>query len=122
VKRQQALGLESRVDPLQLDETVDHQAGPDEQDQRQGDLGNDQQPEQAMASRTAPGAAPAFFQSPAHVDLGGAQRGHDPEEQSGGDGNDEREPEQAHINALAGHEVHDHRRQHGLEELDTQDR
>ena len=90
--------IESGADALKLREAADHQAGANRQDQRERDLGDDQQPLHAAVA-AARDAAPAVLQGLDQRRARGAQRRHQAEHHAADRRHGEREEEHRHVHA-----------------------
>ena len=100
LERHDARRVPAGVDRLQGEEAPRHQAGADQQDDRDRDLGGDEDVAQAAALAPGPGAA-SFVERVLEPDGGGLERGRESEEDArderDGEGGEEDARVQAHL-------------------------
>ena len=118
-RRQHPLRVEPDVRVLQLQETLDQQPRPDEQQQRHGDFGDDQNVAHVLA-RPARAGTPAFFQRLVQVGLRDLNRGRESEQQARHHRDAQREGDDARVESyLPEQELRDAFGQRGEQRVQT---
>src|SRR5579864_2313065 len=82
MKDQQVVGVESRINAMQLDEALHQQHSQNQQDQREGKLADDKNLSQAPFAGARRKAAAVAFQRIMRPILGGAQQRHKTKKQA----------------------------------------
>ena len=91
--------VEARIDPHQLREAADEEAGADEQHDRERDLGDDERAAQELAAGACRRRAAAVLQRAREIRPRRVERGDDAEEDAGQDGGGRRRAEDAQVDA-----------------------
>ena len=91
------VAIEAGIDIVEVDETADEEAGADQQDQREGDLDNDERFGKRRFGGAGAGAT-AVFEDVGEFEASGAESGKSAEEKCSEDGNGEGEEQKAQVN------------------------